>query len=146
MNYRYLSLLTTGHLVTDVNQGALPALLPFLISEHKLSYGALIPALFFFAMNRDVTLSTLLLVLMGLATVFLTPNRFHEIIFQLLEAFQSILTTREKNGACRSSGMPNHYSAFSNLFRSSVLNSRLRSFPTFDFGSMSRNSMYCGTL
>ena len=40
MNYRYLSLLTAGHLVTDVNQGALPALLPFLISEHKLSYGA----------------------------------------------------------------------------------------------------------
>jgi len=40
MNYRYLSLLTAGHLVTDINQGALPALLPFLISEHKLSYGA----------------------------------------------------------------------------------------------------------
>ncbi len=80
MNYRYLSLLTAGHLVTDVNQGVL------------------IPALFFFAMSRDVTLSTLLLVPMGLATVFLPPNRFHEIIFQLHEAFQLILTTREKNG------------------------------------------------
>ena len=80
MNYRYLSLLTVGHLVTGVNQGAL------------------IPALFFFTMSRAVTLSTLLLVPIGLATVFLPPNRFHEIIFQLHEAFQLILTTREKNG------------------------------------------------
>lgn len=40
MNYRYLSFLTGGHLCTDLNQGAVPALLPFLISEHGLSFSA----------------------------------------------------------------------------------------------------------
>jgi FSR family fosmidomycin resistance protein-like MFS transporter len=35
-----VGLLSIGHLVTDINQGALPALLPFLISEHHLSYAA----------------------------------------------------------------------------------------------------------
>jgi MFS transporter, FSR family, fosmidomycin resistance protein len=33
-------LLSLGHLVTDINQGALPALLPFLITEYHLSYTA----------------------------------------------------------------------------------------------------------
>jgi MFS transporter, FSR family, fosmidomycin resistance protein len=33
-------LLGLGHLVTDINQGALPALLPFLIAEYGLSYAA----------------------------------------------------------------------------------------------------------
>ncbi|AWB09422.1 MFS transporter, FSR family, fosmidomycin resistance protein [Thermodesulfobium acidiphilum] len=40
MNYRYLFLLTMGHLFTDLNQGALPALLPFMISYHGLNYAA----------------------------------------------------------------------------------------------------------
>jgi FSR family fosmidomycin resistance protein-like MFS transporter len=38
MNYKYLFLLTMGHLFTDLNQGALPALLPFMITEHGLNY------------------------------------------------------------------------------------------------------------
>lgn len=38
MNFRKLSVLTLGHLVTDMNQGALPALLPFLIAKHNFSY------------------------------------------------------------------------------------------------------------
>jgi FSR family fosmidomycin resistance protein-like MFS transporter len=33
-------LLSLGHLVTDINQGALPALLPFLIAEYGLTYTA----------------------------------------------------------------------------------------------------------
>ena len=33
-------LISLGHLVTDINQGALPALLPFLIAEQSLSYTA----------------------------------------------------------------------------------------------------------
>jgi FSR family fosmidomycin resistance protein-like MFS transporter len=37
---RLIGLLTTGHFVTDINQGALPALLPFLIAKHGLSYTA----------------------------------------------------------------------------------------------------------
>ena len=40
MQYRSIILLSLGHLATDINQGALPVLLPFLISEHHLSYAA----------------------------------------------------------------------------------------------------------
>ena len=40
MPHRTVVLLSLGHLVTDINQGALPALLPFLIAEHHLSYTA----------------------------------------------------------------------------------------------------------
>jgi MFS transporter, FSR family, fosmidomycin resistance protein len=38
--YRLVLLLSFGHLATDINQGALPAILPFLISEYKLTYSA----------------------------------------------------------------------------------------------------------
>lgn len=40
MKYRHIGILSIGHLVTDVNQGALPALLPFFIAAHDLSYAA----------------------------------------------------------------------------------------------------------
>jgi MFS transporter, FSR family, fosmidomycin resistance protein len=40
MRHRTVVLLSLGHLVTDINQGALPALLPFLIVEYHLSYTA----------------------------------------------------------------------------------------------------------
>jgi FSR family fosmidomycin resistance protein-like MFS transporter len=40
MQRRPVVLLTLGHFVTDINQGALPALLPFLIAEYHLSYTA----------------------------------------------------------------------------------------------------------
>jgi FSR family fosmidomycin resistance protein-like MFS transporter len=40
MAHRTVALLSLGHLVTDINQGALPALLPFLIVEYHLSYTA----------------------------------------------------------------------------------------------------------
>ncbi|AEE13685.1 major facilitator superfamily MFS_1 [Thermodesulfobium narugense DSM 14796] len=40
MNFKYLFLLTMGHLFTDLNQGALPALLPFMITYHGLNYAA----------------------------------------------------------------------------------------------------------
>lgn len=40
MRYRSVGLLSAGHLFTDLNQGAIPALLPFLIAEHNLSYAA----------------------------------------------------------------------------------------------------------
>ncbi len=38
MNQRYLWMLSAGHLFTDLNQGALPAMLPFLIADKGLSY------------------------------------------------------------------------------------------------------------
>jgi FSR family fosmidomycin resistance protein-like MFS transporter len=37
---RLIALLALGHLVTDINQGSLPALLPFLKNAHGLSYAA----------------------------------------------------------------------------------------------------------
>ena len=40
MKYWFVGLLSAGHLVTDINQGAVPALLPFLISAHHLTYAA----------------------------------------------------------------------------------------------------------
>jgi len=40
VKYRLVSLLSLGHLITDMTQGAVPALLPFLITEYHLSYAA----------------------------------------------------------------------------------------------------------
>ena len=40
MKYRRVGLLSFGHLVTDINQGALPAMLPFFIAAYDLSYAA----------------------------------------------------------------------------------------------------------
>jgi len=40
MKYRLIGMLFLGHLSTDINQGALPAMLPFLIPAHDLSYAA----------------------------------------------------------------------------------------------------------
>ena len=40
MRYRLIMLLSLGHLFTDINQGALPAMLPFLIPAYNLSYAA----------------------------------------------------------------------------------------------------------
>lgn len=40
LDKKALGLLSAGHLITDVNQGAVPAMLPFLISAHSLSYAA----------------------------------------------------------------------------------------------------------
>jgi FSR family fosmidomycin resistance protein-like MFS transporter len=40
MKNRSIWILSFGHLITDINQGALPAMLPFFISAHDLSYTA----------------------------------------------------------------------------------------------------------
>ncbi len=40
MKHRHIGILSVGHLITDINQGALPALLPFFIAAHDLSYAA----------------------------------------------------------------------------------------------------------
>lgn len=40
MKRRLIALLTAGHIITDINQGALPALLPFLMAAHNFSYAA----------------------------------------------------------------------------------------------------------
>jgi FSR family fosmidomycin resistance protein-like MFS transporter len=38
MRYRSIGLVTLGHIATDLNQGAIPVLLPFFIAEHNLTY------------------------------------------------------------------------------------------------------------
>lgn len=40
INWRAMAILSSGHVWTDINQGAVPALLPFLITELHLSYAA----------------------------------------------------------------------------------------------------------
>jgi FSR family fosmidomycin resistance protein-like MFS transporter len=40
MKHRLIWLISAAHLITDINQGAIPALLPFLIASHNLSYAA----------------------------------------------------------------------------------------------------------
>ena len=40
MHKRIVALLSLGHLVTDINQGVVPALLPFFIASYSLSYTA----------------------------------------------------------------------------------------------------------
>lgn len=60
MNYRMLGLLSAGHLVNDFNQGAIPALLPFLIAKHGISYAAAAGIVFSFTIS-----STLLQPLFG---------------------------------------------------------------------------------
>jgi FSR family fosmidomycin resistance protein-like MFS transporter len=54
IDYRSIGLLSAGHLVTDVNQGAVAAMLPFLISAHHLSYTA--AAGIVFAVNISSTI------------------------------------------------------------------------------------------
>lgn len=49
MDKKYLNTLAAAHLVTDIFQGALPAMLPFLISERNISYAS--AALLIFAAN-----------------------------------------------------------------------------------------------
>jgi len=40
MKYRLVFLLSLGHMMTDMTQGTIPVLLPFLIAEHHLSYAS----------------------------------------------------------------------------------------------------------
>jgi len=54
MRYRSIITLSVGHMVTDINQGAVPALLPFLISAYGLTYAA--AAAVVFATNMSSSL------------------------------------------------------------------------------------------
>ena len=54
MNYRMLGMLSAGHLVNDFNQGAIPALLPFLIAKHGISYAAAAGIVFSFTISSTL--------------------------------------------------------------------------------------------
>ncbi|MDJ0624470.1 MAG: MFS transporter [Desulfocapsaceae bacterium] len=54
MNYRHIGILSAGHLATDINQGALPAMLPFFIAAYDLSYTAAAAIVFAVNMSSSV--------------------------------------------------------------------------------------------
>lgn len=54
MNKRILGLISAGHLINDLHQGAIPALLPFLIHKHDLTYAA--AAVIVFAFTGTATI------------------------------------------------------------------------------------------
>ena len=54
MKYRYIGLLSTGHMVTDINQGALPAMLPFFMSAFDFSYAAVAGIIFAANMTSSI--------------------------------------------------------------------------------------------
>ena len=62
MKYRHIGILSIGHTATDINQGALPAMLPFFIVAYDLSYTA--AAAIVFAVNMP---SSVVQPLFGLA-------------------------------------------------------------------------------
>jgi len=51
MKYKHVGILSAGHIATDINQGALPAMLPFFIAAYDLSYTA--AAVIVFAVNMS---------------------------------------------------------------------------------------------
>lgn len=58
MKYRNIGLLSAGHLAMDINQGALPAMLPFFISAYDLSYAAAAGLVFAANMTSSVVQPT----------------------------------------------------------------------------------------
>lgn len=54
MKYKHVGILSAGHIATDINQGALPAMLPFFIVEYDLSYTAAAAIVFAVNMSSSV--------------------------------------------------------------------------------------------
>ena len=54
MKHRHIWILSIGHLVTDINQGALPAMLPFFIPAYDLSYAAVAGIVFAANMTSSI--------------------------------------------------------------------------------------------
>ena len=54
MKYKHIGILSAGHLATDINQGALPAMLPFFIAAYDLSYTAAASIVFAVNMSSSV--------------------------------------------------------------------------------------------
>lgn len=54
MQKRHIAILSAGHMATDINQGALPAMLPFFIAAYDLSYTAAASIVFAVNMSSSV--------------------------------------------------------------------------------------------
>lgn len=63
MKFKHIGILSAGHMAIDINQGALPAMLPFFIAAYDLSYTA--AAAIVFAVNMS---SSVVQPLFGIAT------------------------------------------------------------------------------
>lgn len=54
MKHKHIGVLSIGHMLTDINQGALPAMLPFFITAYDLSYTAAAALVFVVNMSSSV--------------------------------------------------------------------------------------------
>ena len=54
MKYKHIGILSAGHMATDINQGALAAMLPFFIAAYDLSYTAAAAIVFAVNMSSSV--------------------------------------------------------------------------------------------
>jgi FSR family fosmidomycin resistance protein-like MFS transporter len=54
VKYKHVGILSAGHIATDINQGALPAMLPFFIVAYDLSYTAAAAIVFAVNMSSSV--------------------------------------------------------------------------------------------
>jgi MFS transporter, FSR family, fosmidomycin resistance protein len=73
MKYRSVSLLTLAHTATDVNQGAIPVLLPFFIAQHNLTYAAAAAIVFTTTLVSTITQPVFGLVADRLSRPWLMP-------------------------------------------------------------------------
>jgi FSR family fosmidomycin resistance protein-like MFS transporter len=73
MRYRSVGLLTLAHTATDINQGAIPVLLPFFIAQHNLTYAAAAAIVFTTTLVSTVTQPVFGLVADRLSRPWLMP-------------------------------------------------------------------------
>lgn len=73
MRYRDVGLLTLAHTATDINQGAIPVLLPFFIAQHNLTYAAAAAIVFTTTLVSTVTQPVFGLVADRLSRPWLMP-------------------------------------------------------------------------
>jgi FSR family fosmidomycin resistance protein-like MFS transporter len=73
MKYRSVGLLTLAHTATDLNQGAIPVLLPFFIAQHNLTYAAAAAIVFTTTLVSTITQPVFGLVADRLSRPWLMP-------------------------------------------------------------------------
>jgi FSR family fosmidomycin resistance protein-like MFS transporter len=73
MRYRSVGLLTLAHTATDINQGAIPVLLPFFIAQHNLTYAAAAAIVFTTTLVSTITQPVFGLVADRLSRPWLMP-------------------------------------------------------------------------
>ena len=95
MNRRALALLAAGHFLTDLCQGTVPALLPFLVMERHFSYTAAASLVFAISASSSVVQPLFGQVADRLALAWLLP------VSILLQRFTLVLHTVRHVGTSR---------------------------------------------